>query len=243
VQAWADDLTKESRWLPELAPQLPLAVDLAQFVADLRRIDPSGASRSQRNAPLHVRDAEARAAIQSLRDVIDADAVSAAWEVALPAPAWDGRPLWTHGDLLPSNLLVVDGRLSAVIDFANVGTGDPAVDVIAAWTVFGHDERDSFRDALDVDDSVWAAAVAWPCTRRCSSSRTTPKTNPAFVEIAKRTVEEGCRLPRRPRLRARPTRGPSHGNRLGRRRMPSKSITPTHFGVTRKVVIRKSSGN
>jgi aminoglycoside phosphotransferase (APT) family kinase protein len=175
VQAWADDLTKESRWLPELAPQLPLAVDLAQFVADLRRIDPSGASRSQRNAPLHVRDAEARAAIQSLRDVIDADAVSAAWEVALPAPAWDGRPLWTHGDLLPSNLLVVDGRLSAVIDFANVGTGDPAVDVIAAWTVFGHDERDSFRDALDVDDSVWAAAVAWPCTRRCSSSRTTRK--------------------------------------------------------------------
>ena len=33
------------------------------------------------------------------------------------------------------------GRLCAVIDFGGVGVGDPAADVIAAWSVFGHTER------------------------------------------------------------------------------------------------------
>lgn len=166
------------------------AADLAQFVTELRRIDPSGAPLSRRDKPLMMRDQETRAAIESLRGVIDTEAVTAAWETSLHAPAWDGTSVWTHGDLLPPNLLVEDDRLSAVIDFGNVGVGDPAVDVIAAWTMCSHDGRDAFRDALDVDDATWARGRGFALHQALLIIPYYPESNPAFVTTATRTVEE-----------------------------------------------------
>ena len=46
---------------------------------------------------------------------------------------WSGPPVWIHGDLHPCNLLVTDGRLSAVLDFGNLTAGDPATDLSVAW--------------------------------------------------------------------------------------------------------------
>ena len=231
VQAFAGDLEKELRWLPTLAPRLPLAVpepvatgepgsgyplpwamyrwcagdtfardrvgderraavDLARFVAALRSFDPSGAPASGRDNWVRRRDSEARAAIASLHGLLDTDAATAAWEASLRAPAWDGIAVWTHGDLLPPNLLVSDGRLSAVLDFGCVGVGDPAVDVIAAWSVFGADGRDAFRAALDVDDATWARARGYALHQALLIIPYYPETNPAFVAMATRTVEE-----------------------------------------------------
>jgi aminoglycoside phosphotransferase (APT) family kinase protein len=58
------------------------------------------------------------------------------------------------------------GRLSAVIDFGAVGVGDPATDVIAAWSVFGPAGRETFRSALGVDDGTWERPAASRSTRR-----------------------------------------------------------------------------
>nr|WP_231921083.1 phosphotransferase [Micromonospora narathiwatensis] len=33
----------------------------------------------------------------------------------MAAPAWDGPPVWSHGDLLAGNVLVKDGRLCGLI--------------------------------------------------------------------------------------------------------------------------------
>jgi aminoglycoside phosphotransferase (APT) family kinase protein len=232
VQEWADDLTKELRWLPVLAPHLPLAVpvpvaagepgsgypfrwaiyrwlegrtfardravderlaaaDLARFVRELRRIDPSGGPRSRRDRPLGPRDAETRTAIESLPSSIDTDAVTSVWETSLRSPAWDGgTPVWTHGDLLPPNLLVDHGRLSAVLDFGNLGVGDPAVDVIPAWSLFGAEGRQAFRSALDVDDATWARGRAFALHQALLIIPYYPVTNPGFVAMATRTVQE-----------------------------------------------------
>jgi aminoglycoside phosphotransferase (APT) family kinase protein len=206
VAEWAPDLDREWRWLPELAPRLPLRVpepvgrgrpggsypfswaiygwidgqpyadelvdderraaeDLARFVVDLRRIDPVGAPRGGRR-PLRELDAVTRAVIESARGVIDGDAAVVAWERALRAPAWAGSPVWIHSDLLRPNVLVRDGRVCAVIDFGGVGVGDPAADVIAAWSVFGRAGRGVFRAALEVDDGTWSGRVASRSTRR-----------------------------------------------------------------------------
>jgi aminoglycoside phosphotransferase (APT) family kinase protein len=105
-------------------------------VAELRAIEPAAAPRAGRR-PLRELDHATRAAIDSSRGVIDGDAAAAAWERSLEAPAWEGTPVWIHTDLLRPNLLVGGGRLSAVIDFGGAGIGDPAADVIAAWSVFG----------------------------------------------------------------------------------------------------------
>jgi aminoglycoside phosphotransferase (APT) family kinase protein len=101
-----------------------------------------------------------RAAIASSRDVIDADASLSAWERALESPAWDGTPVWIHTDLLRPNVLVDAGSIRAVIDFGGLGIGDPAADLIAAWSVFGPVGRATYRLALNADAGTWNRARA-----------------------------------------------------------------------------------
>lgn len=48
-------------------------------------------------------------------------------KAALRASTWTREPVWFHDDLL-----VVDGRLSAVIDWSDLGVGDPACDLMCA---------------------------------------------------------------------------------------------------------------
>ncbi len=166
------------------------ARDLARFVAELRRVEPApGAPRAGR-PPLRELDAVTREAIRSSRSVIDSDAATAAWERALEAPAWKGTPVWIHTDLLRPNALVHDGRLCAVIDFGGVGVGDPAADVIPAWSVFGRAGRGRFRDALDVDDGTWDRARGFALHQAAMIIPYYGETNPGFVSLAKRTVEE-----------------------------------------------------
>jgi aminoglycoside phosphotransferase (APT) family kinase protein len=165
------------------------AADLARFVQELRGIDPVGAPRAGRR-PLRELDATTRRAIAASRGVIDADAAAAAWERTLAAPVWDGAPVWIHTDLLRPNLLVDHGRLCAVIDFGGAGAGDPAADVIAAWSVLGPAGRAAFRDALDVDDGTWERARGYALHQAALIIPYYAKTNPGFVALAKRTVEQ-----------------------------------------------------
>jgi aminoglycoside phosphotransferase (APT) family kinase protein len=95
------------------------AADLAQFVAELRRIDPTGAPPAGRK-PLRALDSATRAAIDASRSAINADAATTAWEAALETTPWDGNRVWIHTDLLRPNLLVDRGRLRAVIDFGGL---------------------------------------------------------------------------------------------------------------------------
>jgi aminoglycoside phosphotransferase (APT) family kinase protein len=162
---------------------------LARFVAELRRVDPAGAPRAGR-APLPELDADTRAAIASARDVLDGDAATAAWERALQAPAWSGPPVWIHSDLLRPNLLVRGGRLRAVIDFGAAGAGDPAADVIAAWSVFGPSGRAVFRRALGVDDGTWERARGYALHQAALIIPYYAETNPGFVASARRTVDQ-----------------------------------------------------
>jgi aminoglycoside phosphotransferase (APT) family kinase protein len=165
------------------------ARELARFVAELRRVDLAGAPRAGR-APLRELDADTRAAIATARDVIDADAATAAWERALQAPAWSGPPVWIHSDLLRPNLLVRDGRLRAVIDFGAAGVGDPAADVIAAWSVFGPAGRAVFRRALGVDGGTWERARGYALHQAALIIPYYAQTNPGFAASARRTVAE-----------------------------------------------------
>jgi aminoglycoside phosphotransferase (APT) family kinase protein len=122
--------------------------------------------------------------------MIDTQAVSAAWTLSLESLPWDGKPVWMHGDLLKSNLLVQGGRLCAVIDFGGVGIGDSAADVVPAWSVFKKVGRETFRQLLAVDDPAWRRARGYALHQALMIIPYYHKTNPEFVSMAKHTVEE-----------------------------------------------------
>ncbi|MBI4640163.1 MAG: aminoglycoside phosphotransferase family protein [Candidatus Tectomicrobia bacterium] len=178
--SYQDDLIGDER---------QVAYDLVNFILELRGADMLGAPRGGRR-PLIELDATTRSAIESSRGVINTQAVSAAWALSLESPPWDGKPVWIHGDLLKSNLLVQGGRLCAVIDFGGVGIGDPAADVVPAWSVFNKVGRETFRQALDVDDNTWSRARGYALHQALMIIPYYPKTNPEFVTMAKRTVKE-----------------------------------------------------
>jgi aminoglycoside phosphotransferase (APT) family kinase protein len=142
------------------------AIDLAHFIAALQRISPAGGPAPGthnfgRGAPLALRDADTRAAIARVDSMFDAAAVTEVWETALNAPLWQGPPVWIHGDLQSGNLLVDRGRLSAVIDFGGLGVGDPACDLMIAWTLLAGESREAFRAALTVNNATWARGRGW----------------------------------------------------------------------------------
>jgi aminoglycoside phosphotransferase (APT) family kinase protein len=227
----AGHVEKEHRWLPVLAPRLPLPTPvplgmgepgegypwrwtvsgwlpgdiaaaapvtdlrhaaslLAEFVAALRSTDPAGGPNSQfRGDPLSGHDGMARAAIEALRTEIDPGLATAAWEAALAAPVWRGPAVWMHGDLHPANLLVEDGRLSAVIDFGLLAVGDPACDVMVAWTFLSGDARDDFRTRLSVDDGTWARARGWALDMGLMCAHHTPADS-TIGSVGRRTLSE-----------------------------------------------------
>jgi aminoglycoside phosphotransferase (APT) family kinase protein len=187
-------------WLPgqEAAGRITdfdeAAVTLGRFVAALQRIDASDGPRSgplnhNRGMPLAERDQRTRAAIGQIGEFDQAE-MMAAWEEAAAAAPWNGAPVWVHGDLHTHNLLVENGRITGVIDFGCLSVGDPAADLMAAWTVLPASSRRIFRDCVEADDASWlrgrgtalsTAAMALPYYRQ---------RDPALAELSRRTIAE-----------------------------------------------------
>jgi aminoglycoside phosphotransferase (APT) family kinase protein len=52
--------------------------------------------------------------------------------------------------------------LAEVLDAqAVVVVGDPACDVVIAWTLLSGESRQAFRDTLAIDDATWARGRGW----------------------------------------------------------------------------------
>ncbi|MFD2356955.1 aminoglycoside phosphotransferase family protein [Nonomuraea ferruginea] len=137
VSSW---LEGEVATVEALADSSTAAVRLAEFLAALRQFAPEdiqalATRESLQGPPLVGRDRATRAAIAEVGGVFDATAMTELWNAAVNAPGWDRPPVWFHGDFHTGNLLTVDGRLSVVIDFGGLGIGDPACDLMIAFTL------------------------------------------------------------------------------------------------------------
>jgi aminoglycoside phosphotransferase (APT) family kinase protein len=87
-------------------------------------------------------------------------------------------------------VLVADGRLSAIIDFGAVGVGDPACDLIAAWSLFAGEARDIFRAALQADDGTWLRGRGWALSVALIALPYYRDTNPVFAALAANMIDE-----------------------------------------------------
>jgi aminoglycoside phosphotransferase (APT) family kinase protein len=160
------------RWIagePASADQVTdptgFACSLAGFLTALRAIDasdgpPAGAHNFFRGGPLATYDEQTRQLIRLTADDIDAGAATTVWDAAL-ASTWEQAPVWVHGDVTGSNLLIADGALRAVIDFGGMAVGDPACDLGMEWTFFTGDSTAVFRRGLHLDEATWARGRGW----------------------------------------------------------------------------------
>lgn len=169
------------------------AVRLGAFVAALQRIDTEGGPPpSFRGGPVSALDDRVRTEIRDLAadGMVDPGLATAAWQTAMAAPAWAGPPRWVHADLSPLNLLARHGRLTAVIDFGGVGVGDPAVDMLPAWTWLTPQARDLFRGEVKPDDATWARGRGWGLALGLGAVHHYRVTNPVLATTSGRAVAQ-----------------------------------------------------
>ncbi|WP_437677742.1 aminoglycoside phosphotransferase family protein [Sorangium sp. So ce131] len=224
AEGYVAQVEKEHRWLPRLAPLLPLAIpmplamgrpdfgypwpwsvygwidgetaaveriadltsfatELGRFLVALQRVDATdgplaGEHNFFRGGSLAVYDAETRKTIAAVAGEIDAGEAAGVWEAAL-ASTWQGPPVWVHGDIAVGNLLVKEGVLRAIIDFGSSGVGDPACDLVIAWTFLRGESREAFRAVVRADSATWARARGWALWKALITFERNGRSHPA----------------------------------------------------------------
>jgi aminoglycoside phosphotransferase (APT) family kinase protein len=240
--ASAELIRHEQRWLPGLAPRLPLAIPApvrtgrpalgyawhwsivpllpGQIAAISPPADPAGAAASLgrflgalhapapaqapanpfRGVPLADRNAAFESRLARLTPEVDAAAARRTWAEALAAPRWHGPPLWLHGDLHPANILVDRGRISGVIDFGDITSGDPATDLSVAWAMLPARSHAAFRAAYHAAGGPPAAGALWARARGWAvglaiAILASSADNPLMAGLARRTLAAAVASP------------------------------------------------
>ena len=167
-----------------------LAKDLASFLNQFHAIPLENGPYSRRGVPLKVFDEETRNAIQQLDGEIRTKQVTEIWEHFLELPYWQKTLVWVHGDLLPGNVIIENTRLSAIIDFSDLGVGDPACDLIVAWSLFNKSSRNVFKEHLhDIDEQTWQRGRGLALSIALIILPYYKHTNPGLVSVAKNMLK------------------------------------------------------
>lgn len=188
-------------WLPgrslvesEIEDWSAAAAALADFISALQAKDVfgaplSGAQNNYRGVALEKRDRLTRAAIAGLADEYPEEVLSRVWDDAVKTPKYEGDPVWLHGDLQGGNILVQSGRLSAVIDFGLSGVGDPACDLMVAWSVLPKSARTVFKEGVGIAEEIWIRGIGWALSVSVIALEYYRGRNQVLSQISRRTID------------------------------------------------------
>ncbi|HEX3812748.1 MAG TPA: aminoglycoside phosphotransferase family protein [Mycobacteriales bacterium] len=185
------------RWLPGaiagepgIADSKDFACDLAAFVLAVRSIDTEGRTFNGggRGGLLPSQDDAVDRYLAASHGMIDVAALTELWARLRQAPRESAKDVWTHGDLMPGNLLVRDGRLGGVIDVGGLAPADPALDLMPAWNLMGPAARATYRTAVSVEDSEWERGKGWAFAQAIGALAYYRVTNPVMSKTARRTL-------------------------------------------------------
>ena len=193
VYQWLDGKTASLDAISDLSQ---FALKLAEFLKALQKIDSTGGpvagpQNFYRGGSLKIYEQETREAIKKLDPTLDSKRITEIWNRALDSE-WNQPPVWMHGDIAVGNLLVNNGELSAVIDFGQLGVGDPACDLVISWTLFKDQSREVFKKAISLDEQTWERAMGWALWKALIVYTALPGSNCNAIEIekAKRVINE-----------------------------------------------------
>ncbi len=171
-----------------------LAFDLANFLKELQSINHiegpiPGQHNWWRGDHVSVYDKGAREQISKLINTIDANKAINLWEKACQT-RWDNPPVWIHGDFAIGNMLIHNHKLSAIIDFGGMAIGDPACDLVIAWTFLSGKSREIFIQEMALDDNTWLRARAWALWKATYELCELQDLNSYAATVQKRIIEE-----------------------------------------------------
>lgn len=171
------------KWLQGEPPTLPhneydyavLADQVGTFLNQLQHIDPAQGPTAgwhcfnRRSCPSAWHES-AHESFASISDFVDPQSLNAVWTLACGS-TWTGQPVSFHGDMSPANMLFNDNQLTSAIDFGTCGVGDPACDLVIAWTLFDRQHRHRFRESVNADEAMWARARGWMIWKAATTLR------------------------------------------------------------------------
>jgi aminoglycoside phosphotransferase (APT) family kinase protein len=186
VQTWIDG-TDASRDNPSDSDAF--ALDLARLIAGLRRAATGGRTFAGvgRGGHLPDHDAWVEECLRRSEELLDVPRLTVLWK-HFRSLAREAPDVMSHGDLIPANLLVADGRLAGVLDCGAFGPADPALDVIAGWHLLDDGPRAVFRAALAVGDLDWERSKAWAFEQAMGAVWYYRDTNPAMSRMGQVTL-------------------------------------------------------
>lgn len=157
-------------WLPgdvatpeEPASSIGFGHDLAEFIRDMRAVDTRGRTFAGhgRGGDLKQHDAWMAICFERSEGLLDVAPLRRMWDGLRVLPRGTNPDMMTHGDLIPGNVLVANGRLSGVLDVGGFAPADPALDLVGAWHLLDAGPRRVLRADLGCDDLEWRRGKAW----------------------------------------------------------------------------------
>lgn len=183
-------------WLPGRVASLEdpgasaaFADDLAGFITALRAADMRGRTftGTGRGGNLRDHDAWLDVCFRKSEELLDVARLRRLWRELRSLPRTD-PDVMSHGDLVPGNVLVAEGRLVGVLDGGGFGPADPALDLVSAWHLLDRDRREQLRRALGPSEVEWSRGMAWAFQQAMGLVWYYVESNPPMSRLGRRTL-------------------------------------------------------
>jgi aminoglycoside phosphotransferase (APT) family kinase protein len=166
------------------------ARDLAGFIGALRATDTRGRTFSGTNRGGNLKDHDEwmQTCFRKSAGLLDVEPLQQLWSEFRQLPR-AGADVMSHGDLIPGNVLVDDGRLTGVLDGGGFGPADPALDLVAAWHLLDQGPRAELRKALGSGDIEWSRGMAWAFQQAMGLVWYYVTSSPPLSRLGRRTLD------------------------------------------------------
>jgi len=167
------------------------AHDLAGFIQSVRAIDAGGRTfdGGGRGGVIAAQEDWVRTCFGRSEGLLDVPRLEELWRHYRELPRGNDPDVMTHGDLIPGNVLVADGRLAGVLDVGGLKPTDPALELVAAWQLLEDGPRRVLRDDLGTGDAEWERGKAWAFVQALGAVWYYVDTNPAMHTMGRRTLD------------------------------------------------------
>jgi aminoglycoside phosphotransferase (APT) family kinase protein len=184
-------------WLPgtvaadeDPGESVAFARDLAEFIRGVRAIDTGGRvfAGTGRGGDLRAHDAWLETCFERSERLLDVPRLRRVWARMRELPRGPAADVMNHGDLIPGNVLVCDGRLAGVIDVGGLAPADPALDLVGAWHLLHEAPRQSLREDLGSGHIEWERGKAWAFEQSMGAVWYYVHSNPPMSQMGMRSL-------------------------------------------------------